>query len=58
MSKQQTEINYLKNQIKEVRQDVANLIIALIELKVLPIYKNPDGTVVYGTKEDDDESVQ
>lgn len=49
MSKQQTEIQYLKNEIKQLRNDISNLILVLIDLKILKITFDEDGNPVYDT---------
>ena len=42
-----TEIQYLKNEIKQLKADMANLIMALIELKVFKIKVDENGNAVY-----------
>mgnify|MGYP006284800773 FL=1 len=44
-----TEIQYLKNEIKQLKADMANLIMALIELKVFKITVDENGNAVYDT---------
>lgn len=49
MSKQQTEIQYLKNEINQLRNDMRNLILVLIDLKILKITHDENGNPVYDT---------
>jgi len=49
MSKQQTEIQYLKNEINQLRNDMRNLILVLIDLKILKVTVDEDGKAVYDT---------
>lgn len=49
MSKQQTEIQYLKNEINQLRNDMRNLILVLIDLQILKITKDENGNPVYDT---------
>jgi len=44
-----TEIAYLKNEIRQLKHDMSNLIMALIELKVFKIKIDEDGNAVYDT---------
>jgi hypothetical protein len=44
-----TEIAYLKNEIRQLKYDMSNLIMALIELKVFKIKIDEDGNAVYDT---------
>jgi hypothetical protein len=53
-----TEIAYLKNEIKPLKADMANLIMALIELKVFKIKIDEDGNAVYDTGKDVKSEVQ
>jgi hypothetical protein len=48
-----TEIQYLRKEIKQLKADMANLIMALIELKVFKIKIDEDGNAVYDTGKDD-----
>ena len=48
-----TEIAYLKNEVKQLKADMANLIMALIELKVFKIKVDENGNAVYDTGKDD-----
>lgn len=52
MSKQQTEIQYLKNEINQLRNDMRNLILVLIDLKILKITTDENGNPVYDTGSD------
>ena len=52
MSKQQTEIQYLKNEINQLRNDMRNLILVLIDLKILKVTFDEDGKAVYDTGKD------
>lgn len=47
-----TEIQYLKNEIKQVREDIRNLILVLIELKILKVTVDENGKAVYDTGKD------
>ena len=49
-----TEIQYLKNEIKQMREDIRNLILVLIELKILKVTVDEDGKAVYDTGKDDE----
>lgn len=49
MSKQQTEIQYLKNEINQLRNDMRNLILVLIDLKILKVTTDENGNAVYDT---------
>ncbi len=44
-----TEIQYLKNEIKQLKADMANLLMVLIDMKVLKITKDENGNLVYDT---------
>lgn len=44
-----TEIQYLKNEIRQLKHDMSNLIMALIELKVFKIKVDENGNAVYDT---------
>jgi hypothetical protein len=52
MSKQQTEIQYLKNEINQLRNDMRNLILVLIDLKILKVTTDENGKAVYDTGSD------
>jgi hypothetical protein len=47
-----TEVQYLKNEIKQLKADMANLIMALIELKIFKIKIDEDGNAIYDTGKD------
>jgi hypothetical protein len=49
-----TEIQYLKNEVKQLKSDMASLIMALIELKVFKIKVDENGNAVYDTGKDGD----
>lgn len=49
MSKQQTEIQYLKNEVNQLRNDMRNLILVLIDLKILKVTTDENGKAVYDT---------
>jgi len=53
-----TEIQYLKNEIKQLKADMANLIMALIELKVFKIKIDENGNAIYDTGKDVKPEVQ
>ena len=53
-----TEIQYLKNEIKQLKADMANLVMALIELKVFKIKIDNDGQAIYDTGKDEQSEVQ
>lgn len=52
MSKQQTEIQYVKNEINQLRNDMRNLILVLIDLKILKVTTDENGNAVYDTGND------
>lgn len=47
-----TEIQYLKNEVRQLKHDMSNLIMALIELNVFKIKIDEDGNAVYDTGKD------
>jgi hypothetical protein len=53
-----TEIQYLKNEIKQLKQDLQNLLIVLLELKVFKITTDEDGNLIYDTGKNDKPEVQ
>ncbi len=53
-----TEIQYLKNEIKKLKEDMTNLLIALIDMKVLKITKDENGNLVYDTGKNGKSEVQ
>lgn len=58
LSKSNTEMAYVKNRIKQLEADMANLVMALIELKVFKIKIDEDGNAIYDTGKDDKPEVQ
>jgi hypothetical protein len=52
MSKQHTEIQYLKNEINQLHNDMRNLILVLIDLKILKVTTDENGKAVYDTGSD------
>lgn len=53
-----TEIQYLKNEIRQLKSDMTNLIMALIELKVFKVKIDDEGNAVYDTGKDEQSEVQ
>ena len=53
-----TEIQYLRKEVKQLKADMANLIMALIELKVFKIKIDENGNAVYDTGKDVKSEVQ
>lgn len=51
--KHETEINYLKNQVKELKRDMAQLLVVLMEIGVLKMKVDENGTLVYDTDKDE-----
>jgi hypothetical protein len=47
-----TEMQYVKNRIKQLESDMANLVMALIELKVFKVKIDENGNAVYDTGKD------
>ena len=47
-----TELQYVKNEIKQLRNDMRNLILVLIELGILKVTVDGDGNAVYDTGKD------
>jgi len=58
LSKSNTEMAYVKNRIKQLEADMANLVMALIELKVFKIKVDENGNAVYDTGKDEQSEVQ
>ena len=58
LSKSNTEMAYVKNRIKQLEADMANLVMALIELKVFKIKIDEDGNAIYDTGKDAKPEVQ
>jgi hypothetical protein len=48
-----TEIQYLKNEIKQLKQDMTNLLMVLIDLKILKVKVDENGQAVYDTGKDE-----
>ncbi len=48
-----TEIQYLKNEIKQLKQDMTNLLMVLIDLKILKVKLDENGNAVYDTGKDE-----
>ncbi len=44
-----TEIQYLKNEIKQLKSDMTNLLMVLIDLKILKVKLDENGQAVYYT---------
>ena len=53
-----TEIQFLKKQIKQLHDDMAALIAILIQLKVLKIKIDENGNAIYDAGNDDKPEVQ
>ena len=51
-----TEIQYLKNEVKQLKADMANLLMVLIDMKVLKITKDENGNLVYDTGKKSEQS--
>lgn len=47
------EYQHMQNEIKQLKADMANLVMALIELKVFKIKIDNDGNAIYDTGKDD-----
>jgi hypothetical protein len=47
------EYQHLQNQITQLSNDMASLLIALIEMKVLKVTKDENGNLVYDTGKDE-----
>jgi hypothetical protein len=58
MTMANTEIAYLKNEIRQLKGDMTNLIMALIELKVFKVKIDENGNAVYDTGKDEQSEVQ
>jgi len=48
----------MQNEIKQLKADMANLVMALIELKVFKIKIDNDGNAIYDTGKDEQPKVQ
>lgn len=44
-----TEIAYLRKEIKQLKQDMTNLLMVLIDLKILKVKLDENGNAVYDT---------
>jgi hypothetical protein len=44
-----TQIKYLQKQVNQLREDMGNLVMALIELKVFKVKIDEEGNAVYDT---------
>lgn len=44
-----TEIQYLKNEVKQLKADMTNLLLVLIDLKILKVKLDENGNAVYDT---------
>lgn len=49
-----TEIQYLKNEVKQLKQDMTNLLMVLIDLKILKVKLDENGQAVYDTGKKDE----
>ena len=47
-----TEIQYLKKRINQLENDMRNMVMALIELKVFKVKIDEDGNAIYDTGKD------
>jgi hypothetical protein len=47
-----TEIQYLKNEVKKLKQDMTNLLMVLIDLKILKVKLDENGNAVYDIGKD------
>jgi hypothetical protein len=52
------EYQHMQNEIKQLKADMANLVMALIELKVFKIKIDNDGQAIYDTGKDEQSEVQ
>jgi hypothetical protein len=48
-----TEMQYLRKEIKQLKQDMTNLLMVLIDLKILKVKLDENGNAVYDTGKDD-----
>jgi hypothetical protein len=48
-----TEIQYLRKEIKQLKQDMTNLLMVLIDLKILKVKVDENGQAVYDTGKDE-----
>ena len=49
-----TQIKYLQKQVNQLREDMGNLVMALIELKVFKVKIDEEGNAVYDTGKADE----
>jgi hypothetical protein len=49
-----TEIQYLKKRVNQLENDMRNMVMALIELKVFKVKIDENGNAVYDTGKDGD----
>jgi len=49
-----TEIQYLKKKVNQLENDMRNMVMALIELKVFKVKIDENGNAVYDTGKDGD----
>jgi len=52
------EYQHMQNEIKQLKADMANLVMALIELKVFKIKIDNDGNAIYDTGKNEQPEVQ
>ena len=52
------EYQHMQNEIKQLKADMANLVMALIELKVFKIKIDDNGQAIYDTGKDEQPEVQ
>ena len=52
------EYQHMQNEIKQLKSDMANLVMALIELKVFKIKIDNNGQAIYDTGKDEQSEVQ
>jgi hypothetical protein len=48
-----TEMQYLRKEIKQLKQDMTNLLMVLIDLKILKVKLDENGNAVYDTGKDE-----
>lgn len=52
------EYQHLQNQITQMSNDIASLLMVLIELKIIKVSKDKNGNLVYDTGQDEQSEVQ
>ena len=52
------EYQHMQNEIKQLKADMANLVMALIEIKVFKIKIDDNGQAIYDTGKDEQSEVQ